>query len=226
MKYCSSKNIVIHDGTHCYIPLRREHPRVHLRGRFHFGCRSKAIFSVSIFMELVDKLGGNQFWNRSEFLSLPGVLRHLEGDYCLTRGQNHQGGHLGLGSLGCKTTQEDLNVCGNPIGFFPSFRTLQDLLIFSLLWGSDSFEWPVSHLCVGRAGMMGFQGFEDLQDFFLGFYSLNPHSFSDLDQLAGGAHIDAVINAPGQIRSLGSTSTGTHRDSVALPKSSWRSSPS
>ena len=64
---------------------------------------------------------------------------------------------------------------------------------------------------------MGFQGFEDLQDFFLGFYSLNPHSFSDLDQLAGGAHIDVAINAPGQIRRMGSTSTGTHGDGVASP---------
>ena len=45
--------------------------------------------------------------------------------------KNHKGGHLGLGSLDCKTTQEDLNVCGNLIGFFPLFRTLQDSLIFS-----------------------------------------------------------------------------------------------
>ena len=98
---------------------------------FHLGCRSEAIFSVSLFLELV-KLGGNQFWIRSEFFPLPGVLRHLEGDYCLTRGQNHQGGHLGQGSLGCKTTQEDMNVCESLMGFFPSFRILQDSLIFSL----------------------------------------------------------------------------------------------
>ena len=64
---------------------------------------------------------------------------------------------------------------------------------------------------------MGFQGFEDLQDFFLGFYSLNPHSFSDLDQLARGAHIGVAINAPGQIRRMESTSTGTHGDSAASP---------
>ena len=40
---------------------------------------------------------------------------------------------------------------------------------------------------------------------------MNPHSFSDLDQLAGGAQIDA----PGQIRKQGSTLTGTHGDSAA-----------
>ena len=75
---------------------------------------------VSVFMlELVDKLGGKQFWNRPEFLSLPGVLRHFEGDYCLTRGQNHQGGHLGLGSLGCKNHPGESGVFVETLKGFP-----------------------------------------------------------------------------------------------------------
>ena len=65
--------------------------------------------------------------------------------------------------------------------------------------------------------MMSFQGFENLQDYFLVFYNLNPHSFSDPDQLAGGAHIDVAIDAPGEFRKQGSTSTGTHGDSAASP---------
>ena len=87
------------------------------------GCRCKAIFQILVIvlvfmLELVDKLGGKQFWNRPEFLSLPGVLRHFEGDYCLTRGQNHQGGHLGLGSLCCKKPPRRIrSVCGNPKRF-------------------------------------------------------------------------------------------------------------
>ena len=85
-------------------------------------------------MELV-KLGGNQFWIRSEFFPLPGVLRHLEGDYCLTRGQNHQGGHLGLGSLGCKNHPGESECLWKPYKVFPFIQDSPRLTHFFPLMG-------------------------------------------------------------------------------------------
>ena len=71
------------------------------------------------------------------------------------------------------------------------------------LLGQRLIEWPTSHQCESRNGELPWDSI--------------PHSFSVLIQLAGGAHIDVDINAPGQFRGQGSSSTWTHGDGAASP---------
>ena len=71
------------------------------------------------------------------------------------------------------------------------------------LLGQRLIEWPTSHQCESRNDELPRDSI--------------PHSFSDPNQLAGGAHVDVAINAPGQFRGQGSTSTWTHGEGVASP---------
>ena len=59
------RDSVLHVEAHGYVPLQRKHSAGGLHGRISSDCRCKAVcqtlVTVSVFMMMVDKLGGIQF---------------------------------------------------------------------------------------------------------------------------------------------------------------------